>query len=632
MKKFKKLFAVILSLAMVLGMSMTSFAAPEENTVASIDGTPSASDKVDVKIKGITGNPKITLYQIASAEYGKNGSQGFVQYKWVEANEIDFKQATSGQITDLANALVNGQLRVNGNDNAGTIDGNGVYTANVTPGAYIAVITGASDGSVYNPILLTATYSRTEDADGKAGVELIGGTINASEAKYLNGASAVAKKSEPTINKTITGGATEDNTIKDNKLPEGTNTAGTPKPTENATASVGDRLEYTITPTMPSYPAEARNKKLAVTDRTNKGLTFEFDSLNLYLDYVEGSTALDKTVNDKGVATFTDADGKVIAYAKAATTTDGTSGFDMTFNYDNLIYNNGNTVHVPTIKYNAVVNDKAVVGTDGNTNTTTLYYTNQPNTDSDWDPSDVTVPGGEDVKDKTDKETFYTYQVAFHKVGDANDADKSGLAGAVFGIYSDPSCKDDTLVDVVTTDEHGFAASSKVAAGDYYIKEILAPEGYSLNADIFKVTATWKTATTSISDTTTTVRKYTANKAEAIREEQVGYLSATGVFYKMGTSADIVNALGLVPAYLKSETTTTTAEGTTITESNQVTGIVSGLINMTDSEKVGDIPNTTLASLPSTGGIGTTIFTIGGCLIMVVAAALFFASRRKSAK
>ena len=45
-----------------------------------------------------------------------------------------------------------------------------------------------------------------------------------------------------------------------------------------------------------------------------------------------------------------------------------------------------------------------------------------------------------------------------------------------------------------------------------------------------------------------------------------------------------------------------------------------------------DLNDTKLSSLPSTGGIGTTIFTIGGCLIMIVAAGLFFASRRKSAK
>lgn len=43
-----------------------------------------------------------------------------------------------------------------------------------------------------------------------------------------------------------------------------------------------------------------------------------------------------------------------------------------------------------------------------------------------------------------------------------------------------------------------------------------------------------------------------------------------------------------------------------------------------------DVVNTKLHSLPSTGGIGTTIFTIGGIVIMIAAAALFFANRRKN--
>ena len=45
-----------------------------------------------------------------------------------------------------------------------------------------------------------------------------------------------------------------------------------------------------------------------------------------------------------------------------------------------------------------------------------------------------------------------------------------------------------------------------------------------------------------------------------------------------------------------------------------------------------EIKNTKLSALPSTGGIGTTIFTVGGCAIMIIAAGLYFASRRKAAK
>ncbi|MDD3401977.1 MAG: SpaA isopeptide-forming pilin-related protein [Hespellia sp.] len=41
------------------------------------------------------------------------------------------------------------------------------------------------------------------------------------------------------------------------------------------------------------------------------------------------------------------------------------------------------------------------------------------------------------------------------------------------------------------------------------------------------------------------------------------------------------------------------------------------------------VTDTKLSSLPSTGGIGTTIFTIGGCAIMIIAAFLYFRSRKK---
>ena len=47
------------------------------------------------------------------------------------------------------------------------------------------------------------------------------------------------------------------------------------------------------------------------------------------------------------------------------------------------------------------------------------------------------------------------------------------------------------------------------------------------------------------------------------------------------------------------------------------------------TEDAGEFVNTKLSALPETGGIGTTIFTIVGCGIMIAAAGLFFVSRRK---
>lgn len=57
------------------------------------------------------------------------------------------------------------------------------------------------------------------------------------------------------------------------------------------------------------------------------------------------------------------------------------------------------------------------------------------------------------------------------------------------------------------------------------------------------------------------------------------------------------------------------------------TGVATGIVKASDK-----LNDTKLNALPSTGGIGTTIFTIGGCAIMIVAAGLFFATRRKTQK
>lgn len=66
-----------------------------------------------------------------------------------------------------------------------------------------------------------------------------------------------------------------------------------------------------------------------------------------------------------------------------------------------------------------------------------------------------------------------------------SDKDTSTLlANAKYGIYSDSACT--KLVTTVTTDSKGYAKSKALPIGDYYIKEITAPEGYVLDINSYK--------------------------------------------------------------------------------------------------------------------------------------------------
>ena len=76
------------------------------------------------------------------------------------------------------------------------------------------------------------------------------------------------------------------------------------------------------------------------------------------------------------------------------------------------------------------------------------------------------------------------------------------------------------------------------------------------------------------------------------------------------------------------------ASATLVTDENgmiDVEGLDVGSYHFEET-KAPEVQNTKITALPSTGGIGTTIFTIGGCAIMIVAAGLFFATRRKTQK
>lgn len=158
-----------------------------------------------------------------------------------------------------------------------------------------------------------------------------------------------------------------------------------------------------------------------------------------------------------------------------------------------------------------------------------------------------------------------------------SEVETEELAGAVFSLYKGIASDYNTAEDKseftpirtnLSTDENGEVVIDGLDAQvDYYIVETQAPEGYQLRTD----------------------------------------------------------AIQLTPPDNKDHPTVTTA-------ADENDGVMTVTYSFNDFGSVGvtTVTNTTLSALPETGGMGTTLFTIAGCVIMISAAGLFFATRKKA--
>lgn len=188
---------------------------------------------------------------------------------------------------------------------------------------------------------------------------------------------------------------------------------------------------------------------------------------------------------------------------------------------------------------------------------------------------------GEDGTATTTPKTEYTYTFGFDGVLNKVNEDKEILKDATFTLYDDESLADTSIVGTYTTTDDN---SDKIvfngldADKTYYLRETAAPNGYTINETVYTVT----------------FENINYNKETATYDVKVTYKDADG--------------------------NTVTKTSANITYGQSVDTPADSVVNLT------------IGSLPGTGGIGTTIFTIGGCAIMIIAAALFFASRRKAAK
>lgn len=75
-----------------------------------------------------------------------------------------------------------------------------------------------------------------------------------------------------------------------------------------------------------------------------------------------------------------------------------------------------------------------------------------------------------------------TENVGYGHLTKRDQDNKTGLANAIFGIYSDSQCTN--LVTKVITGSDGTAKTEPLVARTYYAKELVAPNGYVLNQDV----------------------------------------------------------------------------------------------------------------------------------------------------
>ena len=536
MKNLKKLFAVILSLAMVLGMSITTFADTPGND--GVYGT--ADDEGTITVSGIEENATVTAYKVVEAKYENNGGS-FSGYNSLYTSVI-LNDDLNGDLSldrETLNALADAVNADTAKTAIPMAYANGKYTATVKPGTYLVLVTDA-ETNIYNPMVVSVYYT---NEDGSTN-DLVEGNLTIAE-----GDAEAKVSSQPSVDKVITNTKKADENDKGNS------------------GNIGDTVGYEVSVNpVPNY--NGSYPVFNVVDTLSKGLEYK-DDLSVKVDGADVPEEYYTVV--------------VNPTAKTDANRDSVTTITVNFVVDDEYMLNEYAGKKLVITYSATLKENADLNENANINDITLNYTRDSKTE------------GNDESDN-DKTYTYTFDIdgeatgtkgIINKLGD-KDEDKDGLNGASFALYKESQLKEDGTFDgnPFKTTESATEGTKKgqlhftgLEAGTYYLQETSAPTGYSVNTTIFKVVISAKY------NTDGTLKEWNVAVGEGV------------------------------------DSTPTVAATFTVDSEGAHPGTNPGH----------DIMNTTLSQLPSTGGIGTTIFTIAGCVIMIVAAGLFFASRKKRA-
>ena len=233
-----------------------------------------------------------------------------------------------------------------------------------------------------------------------------------------------------------------------------------------------------------------------------------------------------------------------------------------------FLYDNGATI---TITYTAVVTDQAAIDGAGNTNKVTVTWTTK-----DGEPP---VPG------KLEEEkTIYTYAIALKKVSDKGVNLPDAVFEFPFYVKSTPDANGayiyagttaaEGLTNKITTPADGVIVVKGVKSGSYEIKEDTAPAGYN------KLTAPVTVEAVKTGEITTHITVYLDKDGNKVDE--------SAKVTEVKVDIDTIAATAVV------------------------------VVNKAGTE------------LPSTGGVGTTIFYVLGAVLVVGAGVLLITKKRMS--
>ena len=361
-------------------------------------------------------------------------------------------------------------------------------------------------------------------------------------------------------------------------------------------AAVGDKVPYKVTSSVPDMTGYTKYY-FVVNDTLSKGLTFNED-----VKIIIGNTTLAK-----------DTDYTVTSVKNEDETTSVEIIFKNFIQYAAKEYKNA----AITITYSATVNEAAVIGVEGNPNEVFLTYSNDPNVKDEGTPGNPDKPKEDSPIGVTPKEETRTYVTGLEVI--KVDALGNRLTGAEFKLEGTKLNTVLVRTDVFAKDEKG--TYWKLKNGSY---TEIDPSNDGIDNTKYEST------TVKYSKTVTT------NKI--IKAENVTYtgtVGADGVLRFEGLSAGTYTITEIkAPAgynLLKDPIHVTIGFMAPASDaaSQDCTWTYTGtdVVNGTNTNQV-TVTNQAGSELPSTGGIGTTIFYVIGSVLVLAAVVLLVTRKR----